>query len=124
MGIRLIQISAVYFLIGVVLVYILSMVHDYTLTPVHVHINLMGWISLTLTGIIYHLFPKAAASRLGILHFWFHNLGLPIMMGSLALLILTEKAVFKIGLPIGATLLLVAVIFFVINVFKNVQPQK
>lgn len=57
MGVRLIQISVVYFAIGVTLGMYMSMAHDYALTGVHVHINLLGWASLALAGIIYHLFP-------------------------------------------------------------------
>ncbi|MDX5475571.1 MAG: cytochrome-c oxidase, partial [Bacillaceae bacterium] len=60
MAVRLIKISAIYFFVGVLLGYYMSTVSTYTLTPVHVHINLLGWTSLTLAGLIYLSFPAAA----------------------------------------------------------------
>ncbi|MFD1018404.1 cbb3-type cytochrome c oxidase subunit I [Thalassobacillus hwangdonensis] len=121
MGIRLIKISAVYFLLGAGLGYYMAVVHDYSLTPVHAHINLLGWTALTLAGIIYHLFPAAAASKLGKWHFWLHNIGLPIMMGGLALFTITENPFFAVFISIGATVVLIAILLFVINVFTNVK---
>ncbi|CAM4123383.1 hypothetical protein Gste01_02546 [Geobacillus stearothermophilus ATCC 7953] len=55
MGVKLIKISVVYFVIGVCIGLGMSMTHSFALTPVHVHINLLGWTALTLAGIIYHL---------------------------------------------------------------------
>jgi hypothetical protein len=44
--------------------------HDYTLVPVHVHLNLVGWTSLALFGLSYRAFPELAASRLAAVQFW------------------------------------------------------
>ena len=44
--------------------------HDYTLTPVHVHLNLVGWASLALYGLAYRAFPELKqAPRLAAAHF-------------------------------------------------------
>ncbi|MRH42476.1 cytochrome-c oxidase [Aquibacillus halophilus] len=123
MGIRLIKISVIYFLIGVSIGYFMSIVHDYTLTGVHVHINLLGWTALTLAGLIYYLFPKLAATKLGIAHFWLHNIGLPIMMISLATMLLTGNTVFTAGVVTGATLVIIGVLLFVINVITNLNEE-
>ena len=77
MGSRLIKISAIYFVIGVSLGLYMSIVHSYVLTSVHVHINLLGWVSLALAGIIYTLFPDLASTKLAKTHFWLHNITLP-----------------------------------------------
>ncbi|WP_085508620.1 cbb3-type cytochrome c oxidase subunit I [Thalassobacillus devorans] len=123
MGIKLIKISTIYFLIGVALGYGMSISHIYALSPVHVHINLLGWTALTLAGIVYYLFPNAEKSRLGKWHFWLHNLGLPIMMGSLAVMIVTKNEALGAGTAVGASLVMISVILFTINVWKNVKPK-
>nr|WP_249365347.1 cbb3-type cytochrome c oxidase subunit I [Cytobacillus citreus] len=123
-GIRLIKISSIYFAIGILLGYYMSSTHSYILTPVHVHINLLGWTSLTLAGILYHLFPNLAASKLGKWHFWLHNIGLPIMMLSLALLITTENGALQKGTAIGATITSIGILIFVYNILKNLKPHK
>ena len=43
---------------------------DLQLVAVHTHINLVGWASLALFGVIYRLYPELAASRLALVHFW------------------------------------------------------
>jgi len=44
--------------------------HDYTLVPVHVHLNLIGWTSLALFGLSYRAFPELGGTRLATIHFW------------------------------------------------------
>ncbi|MFG6114924.1 cbb3-type cytochrome c oxidase subunit I [Halobacillus sp. MO56] len=123
MGVKLIKLSTLYFLLGAALGYGMSISHDYALAPVHVHINLLGWTALTLAGIVYYLFPSAESSRLGKWHFWLHNIGLPIMMGSLALMIVTQNEALGTGTAIGASLVMISVVLFTINVWKNVKPK-
>lgn len=50
MGARLIKISSVYFVIGVLLGMYMSMTENPMLSPVHAHVNLLGWASLALAG--------------------------------------------------------------------------
>jgi cbb3-type cytochrome oxidase subunit 1 len=120
MGIRLIKISAVYFMIGVCLGLYMSISHSFTLAPVHVHINLLGWTALTLAGIIYHLFPQAAATKLAKTHFWLHNIGLPLMMIGLIFVVYGNNAWIPVT-ALGGTLIVIAVIVFTINVLQNVK---
>jgi cbb3-type cytochrome oxidase subunit 1 len=121
MGIRLIKISVVYFAIGILLGYYMSVAHSYDLKGVHVHINLLGWTALTLAGIIYHLFPSLITNKLAKVHFWLHNIGLPIMMISLTVLILTENQSVLPGVAVGATLTVIGILSFVWNVLSNLK---
>ncbi|WP_313892416.1 cytochrome-c oxidase [Psychrobacillus sp.] len=121
MGIKLIKISVVYFAIGVLLGMYMSMAHDYALKGVHVHINLLGWASFALSGIIYHIFPRTGRHGLAKWHFWTGNIGLPVMMIGLAALILTGAGQLAIAVSIGATLVVISVILFAINILMNLQ---
>jgi len=121
MGVRLIQISVVYFAIGVTLGMYMSMAHDYALTGVHVHINLLGWASFALAGIVYHLFPAISKNIFAKLHFWSANIGIPLMMIGLTVLILAAADQATIFVAIGGFLVVFSVIMFAINVLKNVK---
>ena len=120
MGVKFIKVSVVYFTIGVIMGMYMSMQHDYVLTGVHVHINLLGWASFALAGIIYYLFPKAGNHGLAKVHFWAGNIGLPLMMGGLATLLLSGAEQATIFISIGATLVVISVILFGFNVLRNV----
>ncbi|WP_332631871.1 cytochrome-c oxidase [Halalkalibacter flavus] len=122
MGIKFIKISVIYFVIGVVLGYYMSVAHAYNLTGVHVHINLLGWTSMTLAGILYTLFPRAESSILGKIHFWLHNIGLPLMMIGLFFMLQGNSSL-HFFIPIGATVVLIAVILFAINILKNAKKE-
>ncbi|GAA0480575.1 hypothetical protein GCM10008986_01410 [Salinibacillus aidingensis] len=127
MGTLLIKISSVYFVIGVCIGYYMSTSHQYTLTGVHVHINLLGWTALTLIGIIYVLFPELTSRRSAKIHFWLHNLGLPLMMISLAVMLLTgnmNSTPLIVGTAVGGTLVLLGVLFFAFNILVNLRRKK
>ncbi|WP_017755121.1 cbb3-type cytochrome c oxidase subunit I [Calidifontibacillus oryziterrae] len=120
MGEKLLKIAVIYFLIAVLLGMFMSMTHNFNFTPAHAHIALLGWASLGIAGLIYILYPKAEASKLGKAHFWFHNIGLPIMMIGLLLLeggMVTAEPI----IGIGANITTIGIILFVINVFRNVS---
>ena len=42
---------------------------DFTLAPVHAHINLAGWASLALFGLTYRAYPQLAERRVALFHF-------------------------------------------------------
>jgi hypothetical protein len=123
MGIKFIKIAVVYFVVGVFFGMFMSISHKFEYASVHAHINLVGWASMALAGIIYHVFPSAGTSTLGKIHFWLHNIGLPIMMISLFFLVggATGAEPF---VAVGGTLTALAVILFTINVLKNVGAAK
>jgi hypothetical protein len=43
---------------------------DRSTMPAHAHLNLLGWVSLFLFGIYYHLHPAVDRSRLASLQIW------------------------------------------------------
>ncbi|WP_088347718.1 MULTISPECIES: cytochrome-c oxidase [Rhodomicrobium] len=55
---------------GVCLGIYMGINQDFQLSPVHAHLNLVGWASLALFGVIYRAFPELLASRLARVHFW------------------------------------------------------
>lgn len=120
MGVKLIKISVIYFVLGVLLGLYMSTASDYSYTGVHAHMNLLGWTSLTLAGILYLMFPQAGRSLSGKIHFWLHNIGLPLMMIGLFMAI-SGYTQFLILIPIGGITVVLAVLVFAFNVLKNIR---
>jgi hypothetical protein len=87
MGNRFLRLAVVYVLLGVGLGIVMAARHNYTLTPVHAHLNLLGWASMALFGLWYRSAPAAAETRLAKIHFWMHNIALPIQMVTLAMVV-------------------------------------
>ena len=121
MSVRFLQIAVVYLFVGAVLGLIMGITQQFTLAPVHAHLLLLGWASLALAGIVYHLYPAAAATRLARIHFWLHNLGLPVFMLGLGMLLMgSESAGPVVG--IAASVVLVGLALFAVNVLMQVKP--
>jgi hypothetical protein len=57
---------------------------DFALRSVHSHVQLLGWVTLCLTGLTYAVLPQAAAGALARWHVALHNIGLPVMVAALA----------------------------------------
>lgn len=115
---RWIQIALVYFLVAVVLGVAMAASHDHRLRGLHVHLNLLGWVSAAVTGCIYLLFPSAAASRAARIHFWLYNLALPVMMVGLGGLLLGHGG-FEPVVAVSSIAVLIAVAVFVVTVLRH-----
>jgi hypothetical protein len=116
------KLAVVYLITGIGLGIGMGASENFTLRPVHAHINLLGFTVLALAGLIYSVFPAAGASRLARIHFWLHNLALPVMMISLAMLLLGNAA-FVPALVAGEFVAAAGVIVFACNVFLNLTPR-
>ncbi|RRJ62569.1 cytochrome-c oxidase [Paenibacillus oralis] len=121
-GIAYIRVSVIYFVIGVLLGMYMSMRHEHELESVHAHVNLLGWASFALAGLIYVLFPEAGESLLSKIQFWTYSVGLPIMMISLAFLELGSEQ-FEPLVAIGGILVVFSVVLFAANVLLHVHPK-
>lgn len=122
MGLRFLKIAVVYLFIGAVLGLAMGITQKFTLTPVHAHLLLLGWASLALAGLIYHLYPAASTTRLARVHFWLHNLGLPVFMVGLSAL-LTGGEWAPPVVAGAATVVLTGLALFALNVLLNVKPD-
>jgi hypothetical protein len=91
-GLALVRIAAVYLVIALVLGLAMAVRQDFSLASVHSHLGLLGWASMGLAGIVYLVLPRTGRSRLAVVHFWLHNVGLPVMLGALAVLHLSDDS--------------------------------
>ena len=121
MGLRFLKIAVVYLALGATLGLAMGITQQFALAPVHAHLLLLGWASLALAGTIYHLYPAAATTRLALVHFWLHNLGLPTFMAGLALVLSGHHWALPITVT-GAVSVLVGLFVFATNVLRNAKP--
>jgi cbb3-type cytochrome oxidase subunit 1 len=121
-GIRLIQIAVVYMSIGLILGLGMSIKGNFSLMSVHAHILLLGWATMAIAGVAYILIPSCARNRLAKLHFWGHNIGLPITMVSLTLFSIGVAAAEKV-LAASSVLVVVSLLLFAFNLIWNAKPD-
>ena len=79
--------AVIYVTLGMVFGIWMSASGDHQLASAHAHLNLVGWVTMGLFGLFYHLVPSAAAGRLGTLHFGVHTLAVWLMVPGIVLAI-------------------------------------
>lgn len=97
--------GALFVLSGVSLGIWMGMHENFTLAPVHAHINLIGWASMGVIGAFYAVAGEAAPRKLGWAIWGLQTLGLLIMIPMLAKLLLGDKSVAPI---LGASEMMIA----------------
>jgi len=124
MGPRWIKVAAIYFIIGISLGIFMSSTLQLNWASAHAHINLAGWVSVAIMGLIYSVYPAAGNNSLGRWHFWLYNIGLPFFLLSTFMVqipdMLAFAHVFTFG---GAGAMAAGLIVFVVNIFKNVNGR-
>jgi hypothetical protein len=88
-------------LCGMSLGFYMGMVRDFTLTAVHAHINLLGWVTLALYG-LYHR-------------------GVPVMTGGLAGYLLTHAEPFIPAVFVGGALAIAGMALFLAVVLADMR---
>lgn len=76
--------AVLYALGGMVLGMIMGASQDFTMRPLHAHINLLGWATLALMGAFYGVAGERAPQRLGWAVFAIANLGNLMLLGMLS----------------------------------------
>lgn len=119
-----IKCAMIYFLVAVLLGLSMSVTGPvYPVMPIHVHFNLLGWMSMMIFGVGYHILPRFSgqplwSDKLSVWQLWFANIGLVGMAigwwinhanGSTAVLL------------VFALVESVSLFFFVLNMMKTIK---
>lgn len=118
-GFTLLRIASVYMMAGLLLGLFMGISHSFSFISVHSHISLLGWLTMAVTGLIYLVAPRCDGNRLSKLHFWLHNVGLPIMVSGLVWNQYSAGPQAEAGIGIGSALVVLALLVFTINLFLN-----
>jgi len=123
MSARLIKVAAFYLVLGVTMGIVMGITHQFVLAPVHAHINLLGFATLAIVGVIYHAYPAAAQTRLATAHFWIHNTTLPIFMVGLGFALTGHDGFLPVAI-VGAMGAAIGIVVLAINLWRNVGPLR
>ncbi|MHC8358632.1 hypothetical protein ACYZTL_26330 [Pseudomonas sp. LB3P81] len=110
------RLAALYFASGVILGVAMGASGDHSLFAVHAHVNLLGWVSMALFGIIGTAHPSITEGRVATAQFWTYNVGVPVMLGALTLRLRgfpsVEPLIAVASIFIGCSVLLFAWLVF------------
>jgi uncharacterized protein YacL len=115
---RFIKSATIYIILGMSLGIYMAASQDHSQLPTHAHLNLLGWVTMALMGLIFKNWPAVAEAKLAPLTYWLAHItviGLTIGVG----LLYAGMAEYE---PIAIVSSLIAVCnmaLFAFLVFKN-----
>jgi FtsH-binding integral membrane protein len=87
----------------------------------HAHINLIGFASMVLFGLLYRAYPALAESKLATVHFVIYTLGAIIFLAGIPLAQTHQTIVLAV---VGSLSVLVGLLVFLTNFFLNAFSAK
>ncbi|HSL23099.1 MAG TPA: DUF2871 family protein [Vicinamibacterales bacterium] len=110
--------AVIYFVVAVIVGVGMGVTGNLALYTVHSHLNLLGWVSLALIGLVYRQMPDAARNRSSVAQFWLYNIGLPLMTVGLVAKGLGDTRMEPV-IGAGSILVAAAVALFAANVLVH-----
>ena len=107
--------------VGMIWGIVMGKSQDHSTMPAHAHLNLLGWVSLFLFGIFYHLHAAIDISRLAVVQVWIWIAGTIMTIG-----VALVYSGHTIGDPIAAisSLIVFADFCSLAGSCSEVSPQK
>ena len=120
------SVGALLLLGGMILGEYMGAHEDFTLAPVHAHINLLGWVTLALYGTFYTLTKDTYSPRLAWTNFILSSVGAITMIPVLALLLTTPNGGAVYGPWAGLTggIALLGLLVFLVSVFRELLRRR
>lgn len=119
-GIIWLKLAVLYLIVGIGIGIMMGATHNFTLRPVHAHINLLGWTTMALAGLTYSVFPEAGLSKLAKVHFWLANISMPVMAVTLGLYLMGNEKIVP-ALAASEFVAAAGVLTFAANLFLNLK---
>jgi hypothetical protein len=107
-------------IVGLVLGIAMGMSEDFSLAPVHAHINLVGWIPMVLFGLAYRS-GLARKDRAAVVHFWTAAAGAVLFPVGLYVAITRQQPALAI---VGSLLTLASLVLFLVNCLRQSETPK
>ena len=108
--------AAIFALTGMIWGIQMSASHDHTLSPAHGHLNLIGFVAMSVFGTYYALTPPAAHSRLALLHYGLTVATVLLLTPGIALAI-TQRG--EILAQVGSSLAVLSMALFAFVVLRH-----
>lgn len=99
---------------------------EYYLIPTHTHVNLLGWMSMMIYGVSYHILPRFSgrplySRKLAWLHFYLAQAGL-VGMASFFFLNRLQEGEWETALMVSGITMFISILIYLFNMLKTLCP--
>ncbi len=93
----------------------MSITQDFMLAPAHAHLNLIGFVAMSVYGTFYALSPAARDSKIAALHYWLSVIAVLVFIPGI---VMALKQTSEAGAKSGSVLVVLSMLVFGYNVLK------
>ena len=115
--------ALLYAIVGMGLGIHMGIAHDFSGAPIHAHINLVGWVTMALFGLVYRAYPNAARTSLARAHFWVVNVAAPPLTIGVLGITAGYPATFEPLAIVGSIVYAVGVVIFALVLYIHVAAS-
>ncbi len=115
----LLRVSVVLGLAGMAMGIVMGIKQDFSLVPAHTHLNLVGFVTLFLSGLYYRVVPEAGASKLAKVQAAIAIAGAIVFPIGIAAVLLGDHDKFEPLAVAGALIVFAGMALFAFIVFRN-----
>jgi uncharacterized membrane protein len=108
--------GAIFALLGMSWGIQMSASHDHTLSPAHGHLNLIGFVAMSIFGTYYAITPRAGESRLATVHYGLTTATVLVLVPGIALAISGRGEVLA---QVGSLLAVLTMVLFTFVVLRH-----
>jgi hypothetical protein len=119
----LLRVSVVLLMIGLALGMVMGIRQDFSLMPVHAHLNLIGFVLMFAAGLYYRLVPAAGEGLLATTQGFLHIVGAIVLPAGLAAM-LSWGPGYELIVVIGSIVVFVAMALFAVIVYRTTAAAR
>ena len=125
------RVSAAFFAIGVIYLLLgmswgmhMGASEDFSMMPAHAHLNLLGWVTMSIYGGFYALTQNSMSPRLAWINYGLATLGVAIMIPTLAVFLTTGNQALGPVIGLGGVLNIIALLTFSLSAFREFKRAR
>ena len=125
------RVSAAFFMTGALCLLIgmcwgmgMAMTENFVLAPAHAHLNLLGWVTMSIYGAFYALTRETMSVRLAWINYACSALGVAIMIPTLAVYLSTGNQALGPVIGIGGALNIIAILTFLVSAVRELKRAR
>jgi hypothetical protein len=108
--------GTIYVTVGMIWGIVMSASGDHSLAPAHAHLNLVGWVTMALFGVYYHLVPRAGEHWLARVHFATATAGVLTMVPGIVIVLQQSDDTLA---KVSSVLTLASMLIFIANMLRS-----
>ena len=97
---------------------------DFTLMPAHAHLNLLGWVTMSIYGAFYALTRETLSEKLAWTNFGLSAAGVIVMIPFLSMMLSSGNEALEVYVALGGGISMLGLLVFIVSVVKELFRRR